>query len=98
MVFAALVDGGRVSLFDVKKHDIGPFATFSFDDFSGDTAKATSVKFSSDGNFLLLSGGSDKVFVVGSFHGHLLQVPLLPPRDPAAATPANDARLRRALA
>lgn len=73
LVFVTLIDGCNLALFDVKSYDKGPFTTFNFDHYP-EVAKIQSVKFSSDGEYILLCGGSDSVFIVGSFHGTILQV------------------------
>jgi COMPASS component SWD2 len=58
--------GTTIKLFSAADHDLGPFATNLIP--NENASYATSIKFSSDGKFLLLSGGSNACFLIDSLN------------------------------
>jgi len=58
-------NGAVIKLFAAADHDRGPFQTIKVPDEKA--SLATSIKFSSNGKYLLLSGGSNACFLIDSF-------------------------------
>uniref|UniRef100_A0A7S4KLK7 Anaphase-promoting complex subunit 4 WD40 domain-containing protein n=1 Tax=Guillardia theta TaxID=55529 RepID=A0A7S4KLK7_GUITH len=67
LVFAVTMNS-MINLYSTTEYDKGPFSTFSTDLKCAFSAR--SMKFSSDGKYLLLAGGSDTIAVVDSFTGN----------------------------
>lgn len=66
------IDGGWISLYDIKNYDKEPFETISLRDpmLSRDRQRSpvyTSVKFSNDGKWILVGTAGDVHYVVDSF-------------------------------
>ena len=57
--------GATVKLYSATEHDRGPFQTISVP--SPHASCATSLKFSSNGKYLLLAGGSNTCFLIDTF-------------------------------
>lgn len=68
MACSSVEDG--IKLYDTRNMDRGPFLSFGFQ--KPITAGATSLKFSSDGNYLLICGAEDSsVHLVDAYRGNV---------------------------
>mmetsp|Transcript_11497 Transcript_11497/g.27582 ORF Transcript_11497/g.27582 Transcript_11497/m.27582 type:complete len:346 (+) Transcript_11497:208-1245(+) len=70
MVFAINTDASSINLYDSRNYDRGPFETFRFE--PDQIAACTALKFSSDGKYILVSGG-ECVWLVDSFSGAMVR-------------------------
>lgn len=70
-ILAVALDDCRVELHDLRCLNYGPFATFKV---NHDQIKWTSLKFSPNGNQLLISSNSSKIRILNSFTGSVQRV------------------------
>ena len=70
MIFAAAICGGRVKLFDVRACDKGSFLTFTLHELGA--TSFSGIKFSNDGNHLLVGTTHGAHALVDSFKGNVV--------------------------
>lgn len=73
VIFACTTEN-MIKLFDSRKFDSGPFATFQVNSPSSSSFNWSSLFFSADGKYLLLSTDSTPIFLVDAFKGDLINV------------------------
>lgn len=63
--------GSVVRLYDLRAYDRGPFSKLDVRGADGKPAdnKWTGVRFTPDGNSLILTGNSARVWLINAFHG-----------------------------
>jgi COMPASS component SWD2 len=82
LVFAAVLSPGVVKLYDSRKYDMGPFATFTLPPDALHTpqqirerasvqVEISRTKFSADGHNMLLTGMNGRLLVIDAFDGHI---------------------------
>lgn len=67
LIFAAGINSESIKLYDLKSYEKGPFATFKLPQEKD--ADWTSLKFSSDGKFLLISTNGHALRLIDAFQG-----------------------------
>lgn len=83
MVFAIGIDSNAVRLYDLKKFDGGPFATFDVPSTTPETLKTaeqspdevgvwSQLQFSPDGSQIMLTGTGSKILLIDAFAGHVV--------------------------
>eukprot|EP00026_Physarum_polycephalum_P012220 Phypoly_transcript_12505.p1 GENE.Phypoly_transcript_12505~~Phypoly_transcript_12505.p1 ORF type:complete len:341 (+),score=32.28 Phypoly_transcript_12505:94-1023(+) len=70
IIFAIGSSGNTIKLFDVRSFDKGAFATFNVEHHP---IEWTSMRFSNDGKYILLSTNENCIFLIDSFTGAKLQ-------------------------
>jgi len=81
--------GATIKLYSASDHDRGPFQTIKVAD--PQASYATSLKFSSNGKYLLLAGGSSTCFLIDSFESIIVCEYRL--SSPGPATVITDAAM-----
>lgn len=71
IVFAAAICGGRIKMFDVRAYDKGPFLTFLTGDLGG-SKSFSSIKFSNDGNAMLVATTQGVHALLDAFSGKVI--------------------------
>ncbi|CAI5501669.1 unnamed protein product [Closterium sp. Naga37s-1] len=69
LVFAVAMGGGAVKLFDARSYEKGPFDTMLV---GGDEDEVTSIKFSNDGNQILVCTLNGRIYLLDAFEGQKL--------------------------
>lgn len=69
-LFAVGIDSQKIQMFDLRGLDNGPF--FSFDSNKDFNCEWTSLKFSHDGNQILVSTNGTKIRVIDSIYGNII--------------------------
>ncbi|KAN0006753.1 hypothetical protein ACTFIU_004944 [Dictyostelium citrinum] len=71
IIFATAVSVNTIKLYDLRNYDKGPFSSFSID--YPIPVEWTSMKFTADGKYILLSTKNNIIFLIDSFTGEVKQ-------------------------
>lgn len=86
LVFAVAMGGGAVKLCDARSYEKGPFDTFLV---GRDEDEVTSLKFSNDGNLLLVCTLSGRIYLLDAFEGQKLHTLSVTPDSDGAPLEAS---------
>eukprot|EP00007_Cunea_sp_BSH-02190019_P003772 CAMPEP_0174238030 /NCGR_PEP_ID=MMETSP0417-20130205/10098_1 /TAXON_ID=242541 /ORGANISM="Mayorella sp, Strain BSH-02190019" /LENGTH=316 /DNA_ID=CAMNT_0015316835 /DNA_START=23 /DNA_END=969 /DNA_ORIENTATION=+ len=67
LIFSTALSGNEIKMYDLRQYETGPFLSVTVP--HSHEVQWTGMKFSPDGNFLLLSTTSDVIFLLNAFDG-----------------------------
>ncbi|EFA83078.1 hypothetical protein PPL_03866 [Heterostelium album PN500] len=71
LILATAVSANTIKLFDARNYDRGPFMSFVIQ--YNNPVEWTSMKFSNDGKYILLTTTENTIFLIDSFYGQTVQ-------------------------
>lgn len=73
-IFAVGIDSYRIHLYDLNNYQEGPFEVFEINtDDSQGTIEWTSIKFSNDGKYILISTNINLIYIIDAYDGTIVQ-------------------------
>jgi len=72
-IFAVGIDSYRIHLYDLKDYQNGPFEVFEINVDTQGPVEWTSLKFSNDGKYILISTNVNIIYVIDAYEGTVLQ-------------------------